>query len=82
MQYFTFPVPLPYLPLPPPSIPPSNSFPPANSSVKTWLDDVDCSGFDTTLLSCSHNDIGDEDCSHIEDQAIVCSTSESSKNNI
>ncbi len=34
---------------------------------------MDCSGSETTLLSCNHNDdIGVETCVHSEDQAVEC----------
>uniref|UniRef100_A0A3B1JCV3 SRCR domain-containing protein n=1 Tax=Astyanax mexicanus TaxID=7994 RepID=A0A3B1JCV3_ASTMX len=37
------------------------------------LDDVGCSGTETTLTSCSHRGLGINDCKHEEDAAVVCS---------
>ena len=47
-----------------------------------WLDDVDCSSSDTTLLSCNHRGIGRHNCGHSEDVAVRCSQSASSKFNL
>ena len=37
-----------------------------------FLDNVGCSGSETTLLSCSHNGIGIENCGHHEDAGVTC----------
>ncbi|XP_033104713.1 neurotrypsin-like [Anneissia japonica] len=37
------------------------------------LDEVDCSGWESRLSSCSHPALGEHDCAHIEDVAIECS---------
>jgi len=38
-----------------------------------WLDDVDCSGGESCLLSCSNRGIGSHNCAHYEDVVISCS---------
>ena len=55
--------------------PPCTRYSPATSSVPTWLDNLGCTSTDTSLLSCSHNGVGNEDCSHTEDVAVTCSGS-------
>ena len=37
------------------------------------LDDVGCSGNESTLFSCSHNGIGNHNCGHMEDAGVRCS---------
>ena len=37
-----------------------------------WMDEVQCSGDESSLEHCPRNDWGDEDCSHYEDVALVC----------
>ena len=36
------------------------------------LDQVQCSGTESNLLSCPANQIGIHDCSHYEDAGVVC----------
>ena len=43
---------------------------------RTWLDNVQCTSSDIVLSNCTHNGFGIEDCSHIEDIAVSCSTYE------
>ena len=37
-----------------------------------FLDNVQCTGYETTLLDCFHNSIGTNDCSHYEDAGVAC----------
>lgn len=38
-----------------------------------WLDDVQCSGEETSILQCNHNPLGTNNCGHSEDAGVVCS---------
>ena len=38
----------------------------------TWLDNVECIGFEPALTECTSNPWGDENCSHGEDASVVC----------
>ncbi|XP_051719143.1 deleted in malignant brain tumors 1 protein-like isoform X14 [Ctenopharyngodon idella] len=37
-----------------------------------WLDDVRCSGSESSLTQCSHNPFGNHDCGHQEDAGVIC----------
>lgn len=37
-----------------------------------FLDDVTCSGTESTLLSCSNNGVGSHNCGHSEDAGVRC----------
>ena len=54
------------------SAPPSARF--GSGSGQVWLDEVRCSGSESSIENCSHNGWGVEDCSHSEDASVTCST--------
>ncbi|XP_028996325.1 deleted in malignant brain tumors 1 protein-like isoform X2 [Betta splendens] len=40
-----------------------------------WLDDVNCSGNETSLVHCQHRPFGERNCGHGEDVGVICSDS-------
>ena len=44
----------------------------ASRLTRTWLDDLSCSGSESSLGQCTHNGIGIEDCDHTEDVYVSC----------
>ncbi|XP_018553910.1 uncharacterized protein LOC108898506 isoform X2 [Lates calcarifer] len=40
-----------------------------------WLDDVDCSGSERSLIECRHGGFGTHNCKHGEDASVICSVS-------
>ncbi|CAL8314023.1 unnamed protein product [Lota lota] len=38
-----------------------------------WLDDVNCSGNETSLMHCKHTAFGESNCGHAEDAGVQCS---------
>ncbi|XP_037394052.1 deleted in malignant brain tumors 1 protein-like [Pygocentrus nattereri] len=38
-----------------------------------WMDDVDCSGSESTLMNCTFPEWGDSYCSHDDDAGVICS---------
>lgn len=45
-------------------------------SMRTWLDDLQCTGTELSIENCAGNAWGDENCSHGEDVGILCEGSE------
>lgn len=39
-----------------------------------WMDDVQCSGTEASLLHCTHRGWGSHNCDHSEDASVVCNT--------
>uniref|UniRef100_A0A3B4BDF7 Soluble scavenger receptor cysteine-rich domain-containing protein SSC5D n=1 Tax=Periophthalmus magnuspinnatus TaxID=409849 RepID=A0A3B4BDF7_9GOBI len=39
-----------------------------------WLDDVACLGNESSLVNCSHPDLGNNNCGHGEDAGVICSS--------
>ena len=37
-----------------------------------WLDDLACSGFESSLIDCDHKGWGMNDCHHGEDVGVIC----------
>ncbi|XP_037541065.1 deleted in malignant brain tumors 1 protein [Nematolebias whitei] len=38
-----------------------------------WLDDVQCTGSESSILKCSHKGLGVHNCGHTEDAGVICS---------
>ena len=45
-----------------------------NGSGQVWLDDVGCSGSESTIENCPHAGWGVKDCSHNEEASVICSS--------
>ena len=46
--------------------------PPFILSGPILLDNLECSGEESSLLECGHNSLGDSDCGHGEDVGLMC----------
>ena len=42
------------------------------SEYSILLDGVDCTGAEDSVLDCSHQGIGEHDCTHDEDAGVIC----------
>ncbi|XP_061756631.1 deleted in malignant brain tumors 1 protein-like isoform X1 [Nerophis ophidion] len=40
---------------------------------QTWLDDLECTGKEESLVHCPHRGFGQHDCNHNEDAGVICS---------
>ncbi|XP_052773120.1 neurotrypsin-like [Mya arenaria] len=47
-------------------------FGPGSSSMPILLDDISCSGSESSVLSCSHRPIETHNCGHGEDAGVIC----------
>ncbi|XP_065137155.1 uncharacterized protein [Paramisgurnus dabryanus] len=45
----------------------------AQGSDPIWLDDVECSGSESSIKQCKHNGLGSHNCKHNEDAGVACS---------
>ena len=45
-----------------------------DGSGQIWLDDVDCTGSEKNLSSCSHKKWGNHNCDHSHDAGVECSS--------
>ena len=43
-------------------------------SGQIWLDDVECSGSERSIVNCKHRGWGVENCGHSEDASVICSS--------
>lgn len=51
-------------------------FPNGATTQQIWLDDVQCTGSESTLNACRHLAYGTHNCAHIEDVGVTCLTGE------
>ena len=48
-------------------------------SGKIWLDDVQCQGNESSIVSCRHRPWGEHNCVHNEDASVICSSKRNNK---
>ena len=48
-------------------------------SGKIWLDDVQCQGNESSIVSCRHRPWGEHNCGHNEDASVICSSKRNNK---
>ena len=48
-------------------------------SGKIWLDDVQCQGNESSIVSCRHRPLGEHNCGHNEDASVICSSKRNNK---
>lgn len=53
------------------AIPPPGYFGPGTGPI--WLDNVYCTGTESSLSACLHRGFGTHDCEHYEDASVICS---------
>ena len=39
-----------------------------------WLDNVQCQGYESSIVNCNHSSWGVHNCGHSEDASVVCSS--------
>lgn len=54
----------------------TTGFPNGAASVPIWLDNLGCTGHESTLFSCRKNSVGVHNCVHGEDAGVSCQTGE------
>ncbi len=47
-------------------------FPNGATSQQIWLDDMQCTGTESTLNACRHSAYGTHNCAHVEDVGVRC----------
>ena len=41
-----------------------------------FLDNLNCTGFESSLFSCKHDGVGEHNCNHTEDASVRCGSTE------
>ena len=54
----------------------TTGFPNGPNSQQIWLDDLGCTGSESTLNACPHRPIGTHNCAHVEDVGVRCTVGE------
>ena len=53
-------------------------FQPGQRNQSIFLDELGCTGSESSLISCPHLGIGNHNCGHFEDVGLVCTTTSKS----